>query len=106
MPRKPVVVKKVPKPSAVIVDAIAREKAKKKQAVADLRTKYLKEAQSFTVIFKYGPHQQFVADATDYDAALVHAKEMNKSELGKFGRRAAIYAIGQDGVRNIISYDF
>lgn len=98
-------VKKAPKPKPSSKELAAKAKAKKQEIANDERVKLIEDATSFIVVFKYGPFEQYTQETETFFQAEEQAKSMNKSDLGKFGKRAAIYAIDKKGVRDIVSYE-
>jgi hypothetical protein len=65
--------------------------------------KIMDAAKSFYIVFKYNPLETFEETAATFDEAVVIAKQMN-SDLGKFGKRAGIYAVDENGHRDIVTY--
>lgn len=65
--------------------------------------KLMDAAKSFYIVFKYNPLETFERTADTFDEAVAIAKQMN-TDLGKFGKRAAIYAVNENGHRDIVTY--
>lgn len=58
-------------------------------------------AVSFVAHFRKSPREEFRADADSLGAARAAADRLNAAH-GQHGRRAAIYAIGADGIATIV----
>jgi len=80
----------------------SKAKELKQKIAADENDSYITNAKSFTVVFKYGPQETFEKSAETLEEAKSIANQMN-SDLGKYGKRAAIYAIDKNDVRHIVT---
>jgi hypothetical protein len=91
------------KPDAAAIKA--KQQLKKIEEKELNNSSLMESAQSFYIIFKYEPTEVFEMGAENFDDAVKIARKMNQ-DLGKFGKRAAIYAVNSNDHRDIVKYEY